>query len=208
MNEYFLEGVARLFVFLRQSYGTIHSPYITFRKLAVEKKLTSLLFILFFTLLYFAFTSLIRIGIESPFFLTLAFNRLCFFALLTYLLSVGLLYGLGRILKGEDNLRGVLLCWGYSLLPTLGWFFVTSIIYLFVPPPRTFSLPGKFLSFIFIMFSLVMLYWKGILYYLTLRFALKLDLMRILLITMVFLPIVCLYSVLLYRLEVFRIPFL
>jgi len=51
-------------------------------------------------------------------------------------------------------------------------------------------------------------FWKIILSYLALRFGMKLDLMRIFGILVVSLPILGVYSFGMYRLGIFRVPFL
>lgn len=188
-------------------WGILQTPYATYRQLIKESPL-QLLVIFGFVFTYFFFVSPIKLRSLHPFLLTLNTTRLSIVAFTSYFGISLLLYGLGKAFKGEGSLLSVFMAWGYSLIPTLIWFFATSLIYLILPPPRHFTLPGLAFSILFITFSASLLWWKGILYYLTLRFALKLDLPRIAGVSIIFFPIVILYSLFLYKFHVFKVPFL
>lgn len=199
----------KLFViFSRNLVLVINSPYIAFRKLSLGKDLGQSGYIFTLSFIYFTFASLLRSGLHSPYLLTLELNRLVFFSALGFLLSVILLFKLGQLFGGIGSIKGVFLCWSYTLIPTMIWFFVTSLVYLLIPPPRTTSFPGKAFSLLFITFSLALLFWKIILYYLTLRFSLKLDLIKILGVSLILVPLFCVYGVFMYKIGIFRIPFI
>lgn len=157
---------------------------------------------------YFAFAAAMRTGIENPFLLTVKLNLLIFVSFLGFMMMLGVFWLWGKIVGVKSNLRQIYTLWVFSLVPTLVWFFVTSFLYLVFPPPRTLSALGKLYSIVFIAFSTAILLWKIILYYLTLRFSLKLDLWKILQISTIVLPVVAVYSLLMYKWGVFRIPFL
>ncbi|MEK7166109.1 MAG: YIP1 family protein, partial [Patescibacteria group bacterium] len=142
-----------------------------------------------------------------PFILSLNVSRLFTVSLTTYIGICLLLLVLGKMVGGKPNLRAILLGWGYSLIPTLIWFFATSLFYLLLPPPRTETILGRSFSLIFNTFSLSLFFWKGMLYYLTLRFGMKLDLRQISVISVIFLPLLVVYAVLMYRFHIFRVPF-
>ncbi|MBI4066970.1 hypothetical protein HY407_01200 [Candidatus Gottesmanbacteria bacterium] len=199
----------KLFILFTRNLATlINSPYIAFRKLSKGEEVYQSIFIFLLAFIYFSFASAIRKGIRNPYLLTLELNRLIFFAALGFLFSILLLYKLGKLFGGSANLKGIFLSWSYSLIPTIIWFFVTSISYLLLPPPRTLSAPGQVFSLIFIAFSLALLFWKLVMYYLTLRFSLKLDLVKIMGISLIVAPLFGLYGLLMYRIGVFRIPFI
>jgi hypothetical protein len=63
-------------------------------------------------------------------------------------------------------------------------------------------------SLVYLLFSAVLFFWKAELYYLTLRFGMRLALKQILYVTVVFVPILCIYSVGMYHFGIFRIPFI
>lgn len=200
----------RSFIFFgRNLVGCFNSPYLTYRKLVIQKTdLHQTIFIPLFVILYFIFVATIRTGLKNPFLLTVKFNTLLFVSVLGFLMMLALFYISGRLVGGKGTLRQIYVLWVFSLVPTLMWFFVTSILYLILPPPRTISFLGKFYSVVFITFSLAVLLWKSILYYLTLRFALKLDLLRIVGISVFIIPVIFVYSFIMYRLGIFRIPFI
>jgi hypothetical protein len=165
-------------------------------------------FIFLFCLLYFLWATTIRIGLRNPFFLTIKFNLLVLGALLGFFLVIFLIMLLGKVFGGMGNTHRVFILWSYSLLPTLFWFFTTSILYILLPPPRTLSYLGKIYSLVFIAFSLSIFFWKMILYYLTLRFGLHFDLSKIGVATGIITPIILGYSLWMYRLGIFRVPFI
>lgn len=197
------------FLFLKNTFGCLNSPYITYRKLAQSKNaFSSLIFIFFLVFLYFSFSSFLRIGKFHPLLLTLKLNLLFLGAFLGFVLMVFSLYFLGKTVGGEGDWRKIILLWSYSLLPTLFWFFMTSFLSLLFPPPRTLSFLGKIYSLFFISFSLTLFFWKLILYYLTLRFGLKLDFLKILKVSFFLGPVVISYSILMYKLGIFKVPFI
>lgn len=200
----------RSFIFFgRNTIGCFNSPYLTFRKLSSDKTdLHQTFFIPILVIFYFIFVTSIRSSLQNPFLLTLKFNFLIFSALLGFGGLISLFYISGKLVGGEGSLRQIYVLWIYSIIPTLVWFFTTSILYLIAPPPRTVSIWGKLYSVVFIAFSISVLMWKIILYYLTLRFSLKLDLWRIVLVSALVIPLVLIYSLLMYRWGIFRIPFL
>lgn len=200
----------RLFIlFARNVYGTINKPYITFRKLAeTEKDFWQVIYIYIVIFSYFGLVSLARAGLRNPFLLTMEFNILIFGGLSGFAAVILLVYLFAMIYKVHTKITAIILLWSYTLLPTLIWFFGTTILYILLPPPRTLTVQGKIYSIIYIAFSIGLLYWKVILYYLTLRFALRIDLFRIILSSVFIWAYTFLYALIMYRLGIFRIPFI
>jgi hypothetical protein len=199
--------LTRLFVRVaRTIWGSIQTPYATYRQLVAESPLHVV--VLFgFVSAYFFLVSPIKLHSLNPFVLTLSATRLFVAVCLSFLLICWFLRLLGKIMGGTPTWRGILVAWGYSLVPTLLWFLATSIFYVVLPPPRRPTLPGIAFSLLYLTFSLSLFFWKGILYYLTLRFALKLDLKRIIGVSVIFIPTLLVYSLLLYYLGLFKVPF-
>lgn len=209
MYKLFLTSLKLLILFGRNSIGCINSPYITYRRLAEEKTdVRQSVYIFGLALGYFAFTVFVRSGIRNPYLLTMKYNSLFLGGAAAFFLMVLFLFLSGKVFKKQTRLPALILLWSYTLLPTLTWFLFTSLMYLLLPPPRTLSIWGKMYSVFFISFSLSLLLWKIILYYLTLRFGLRLDFWRIGIITAVLTPIITGYSILMYRMGIFRIPFI
>lgn len=206
MNSIITSLVFLVLGFFRNTWGSVHSPYATYR--ALHKEDPYQLFIVFFlTGLYFFLISPIRLHTLHPFLLTINASRLFTLSLAAYLGICGFLWGVGRVFKKSPELRAILLSWGYSLVPTLLWFFTTSLFYVVLPPPRYETWPGRMFSILYLAFSLSLFLWKGMLYYLTLRFTLKLDLQRIIVVSCVFFPLLLVYSWGMYQLGIFRVPF-
>lgn len=196
-------------LFAVYALGCLNNPYVTYRKLALEQKSQyHALFVAGFAVLYFAFASFIRIGKSYPFLLTFHFYVLIFSSLICFFVMVASMYGIGKLLGSKGSLKTVAILWLYSLLPTITWFFLTSILFLLLPPPRSEALSGKVFSIVFLTLTLALLFWKLILYYLTLRFALRVDLYKIGIITGFILPVVFGLSIFFYSMHIFRIPFL
>lgn len=203
-------GFIRSFIFFgRNLLGCINNPYITYRRLSAEESdLEQTVFIPILVILYFIFIATLRFGMGNPFFLTVKFNTLLFSSLFGFAMMLGIFYIGGRLVGSKGPLKQIYLLWVYTLVPTLLWFFITSILYILLPPPRTMTFWGKLYSVVFVAFSIAVLFWKIILYYLTLRFSLKLDLARIIQISILVIPTVLIYSLLMYEWGIFRIPFI
>ena len=201
--------VKGVILFLQNAWGSIQRPYETYRKLSEGKNLIQVVPIFILCLLYFAWTTLIHVGLSGhPLLISFNFFKLTSASIATFLLVVFALVWAGRLFGGRGSIKSVLLPWTYSLLPTLIWFFATSLLWLLFPPPRTLELSGKALSFTFLVFSWFLFFWKGVLYYLTLRFGMKLDFLKILGVSLIVFPLGFLYSILMYKLGIFRVPFL
>lgn len=198
------------FVFFgRNLIGCINAPYVTYRRLSNPKAdLIQTIFIPILVIFYFIFVATIRNGIQNPYLLTVKFNLLFFASAGGFLFMLCLFYLAGKLVGGKGSLRQIYTLWIFSLIPTLVWFFITSTLYLMLPPPRTISFWGKLYSVVFIAFSIAVLLWKVMLYYLTLRFSLKIDLYKITIVSTVVIPTIIIYSLLMYRWGIFRIPFL
>ncbi len=205
-----MERVAALFklvlAFTKNVWGSVRRPYATYRQFDREDPY-QLLIHMGLIALYFFLVSPVKLRTLHPFILSLNVSRLFTVSLTTYIGICLLLLVLGKMVGGKPNLRAILLGWGYSLIPTLIWFFATSLFYLLLPPPRTETILGRSFSLIFNTFSLSLFFWKGMLYYLTLRFGMKLDLRQISVISVIFLPLLVVYAVLMYRFHIFRVPF-
>lgn len=205
MEDTFLTTVVTLG---RNIVGLMTRPYETYRRIERTGSLWELVGIGVLLSLYFASAAIVKTASFRPFLLTRQFIVLATAVLLTYCVAVCLFWATGRIVGAKGTLKGLLLGWGYTLIPTLIWFLSTSILYVLIPPPRTTSVQGVIFSAVYLCFSAVLLFWKVILAYLSLRFGLKLDLARIFVVSIVVLPILSIYSAWMYRLGIFRIPFL
>lgn len=188
-----------LVAFCLRCAGLVVKPYETYRDIVEHAKYPELGWIGVIVSLYFLVASIVK---PSQWLLLIAG------AVITFCLSVWLILTVGRMFGGRGQSKGVILGWGYSYIPTLLWFWLTSFSFVLVPPPRTQSMYGILFSTLYLIVSFMLLFWKITLGYLTLRFGLRLDLGKILLTSAVVLPAMGLYSIFMYKFGLFRIPFI
>lgn len=197
-----------LYAFVRSVVGVVIRPYETYRKIISAGTLWELVPLGMLLSLYFAVNALVKAPAFRPFVLTRHFVKTSVSVAVTALFVSFLLWKIGMWLGGKGEYKRFFLGWAYTLIPTLCWFFLTSLLYVLFPPPRTTNPSGIILSVIFLTISTVLLFWKIMLSYLSLRFGLKLDLLRIFGVLLVSGPIIALYSIGMYRLGTFKVPFL
>lgn len=209
MVDFLVKMIRWGILFIRTSFGVMNSPYVTYRRLSGEKsEIGEVFYIYGISILYFVWVTILKTVPRNPFLLTVKLNVL----LLGTGIGIGVflctVYGMAKLVRSKGSFKTLFLLYSYSLLPTIIWFFATSLLYLFFPPPRTISILGKALSIVYIAFSMALLLWKFILYYLTIRFAFRLDVKKIIRVSLVSFPTVMLYALILYKLGIFRIPFI
>ena len=171
------------------------------RKISLENDYYQLLVILGIIFVYFKFVYFLK---NETYPATLIF--LLF--LLNFFLTITFFFLLSKLFNKESDWKSFLFTLSYAVLPTLIWFLSTSVLYIFLPPPRTFSLLGKTFSIIFTTYSLSLLIWKLILVYLAIRFSSKQNFFRIIYMIMFYLLWFIPYSIFLYYFKLFRIPFI
>lgn len=204
VDQIFLSGVA----FGRNSLGLILRPYETYRRIVDRGRMAELLPIGLLLTGYFALASLVKEASFRPFLLTRQFMVLAATAGVSFFLVSATLWTVGTIVGGKGRFLRFVLAWGYTMFPTVAWFLMTSILYLLLPPPRTTRTLGVAFSILYLVISATILFWKILLGYLSLRFALRLSLGKIAVVAVVAAPIFALYSFVMYRLGVFKVPFL
>ncbi|OGG01623.1 hypothetical protein A2Z33_07600 [Candidatus Gottesmanbacteria bacterium RBG_16_52_11] len=200
--------IAAFVLFLRSITGVALKPYETYRRITERSDTTETAYIGLVCLGYFALASLVRAPAFRPFILTRQFTVLSLSAALGFFLLTWVFWQAGTRLGGRGSFRSVAVGWGYTLVPTVLWFLVTSLLYIILPPPRTAAVSGILFSIFYLTFSAAMLGWKLLLGYLTLRFSLRIDLVRILGAGSIGALAIAVYSFVMYRLGIFRIPFI
>ncbi len=194
--------------FGRNVWGIITRPYETYRRIVEHGTYWELVYVGMSLFLYFVVASIVKTSLFRPYLLTRQFVVLSSAAGLTFFVVVFLFRCIGDVFGAKGSFKGLALGWGYSLLPTAAWFWMTSLLYVLIPPPRTTSVPGMIFSVLYLIISATLLFWKVTLSYLALRFGLRLDLGKIILVCVVVLPILGFYSFGMYRMGIFRIPFI
>ncbi len=194
--------------FGRNFFGIIIKPYETYRRIVDRGRLGELLWIGLLLVIYFGIASIVKTAAFRPFLLTKQFMVLAGGAGVSFLFVVGTLWQVTRLLGGRGNVISFTLAWGYTLVPTFFWFLGTSFLYVILPPPRTNRPEGILFSVFYLVLSATLFFWKCMLGYLTLRFGVKFDLPKILITLGIALPIIGVFSVVMYKLGIFRVPFI
>ena len=179
----------------------IFTPYKTMRKISQEKNYVQLIIIGCLVFGYFYWATKIKDFILPSYLMLMA-------VIFNLAITIVFFYFFFRLIKVSLNLKSLVFTYIYSLFPTLIWFFTNSLFYFFLPPPRTTSFLGNSFSIFFIAFSISLLAWKIILVYLALRFSAKQSFYRLIFALFIFGCFFLPYSLLLYQLKIFRIPFI
>ncbi|MDP1722404.1 MAG: hypothetical protein Q8L37_04275 [Candidatus Gottesmanbacteria bacterium] len=194
--------------FGRNTIGLVLRPYETYRRIVDRGSAWELVYVGVLAMLYFSLASVVKVAAFRPFLLTKQAVVLGAAASFTYLLVVWMSWYVGQRLGSKATFKSIAVGWGYTIIPTVCWFFMTSMLYVLLPPPRTTSAAGIAFSVLFLIVSATLFFWKLTLGYLALRFGLKFDLAKILTVVGIVGPIVGIWSWGLYRLGIFKVPFL
>lgn len=171
------------------------------RTISMEKDYGQLVVIFFFVVLYFQIAEKAKQELLPSVLSPIGF--LC-----TFTLTVVFFWSAAQVMKQAFHVKNFIFTLGYSLLPTLMWFTSNSLLFYFLPPPRTFSLLGKAFSIVFVSYSVSLLLWKIILFYLAIRFSSRMNFFAIVYMIILYLAVFIPYSLLLFHLRLFRIPFI
>jgi len=196
--------LASFFVLLKRFILLIISPYKTMRKISYEKDYYQPIIIISLVFIYFKFIYYLRDKIYPA-------TLIYFLFIINVLLTIIFFYLLSKLFsknKKEVTFSSFVFTFSYSLFPTIIWFLSTSILYIFLPPPRTFSILGKGFSIFFVAYSMSLLIWKLIIGYLAMRFSSKQNFFKIIYMIILYLIWFIPYSIFLYQFKLFRIPFI
>lgn len=194
--------------FTRRCIGIMSKPYETYRDLIQQSRPIEIVYIALLAGFYFALASVVKNPVFRPFLLTKQFIVLSGWAGLSFVVATLTLWYTGKMVGGKGEFYRVAVAWGYTLIPTVCWFFATSLLFVILPPPRTTNFTGILFSVVYLVFSATLLWWKLTLAYLVLRFGLKLDLVKITKVALMCVPVFVLWSYFVYRIGVFKVPFL
>lgn len=204
-----LSHVARAGVAFSQNIiGIVTRPYETYRRIVDRGTSWEMVYVGILLAFYFALASLVKTAAFRPFLLTRQFILLVSAAGVSFLVTVGVLWLAGRLVGGEGKFSVLVRAWAYTLVPTVLWFLFTSVLYVVLPPPRTTSVLGVAFSIVFLLCSAMLFWWKLQLGYLTLRFGMRLDLLKIMIVAAVSAVVLGFYSSGMYKLGIFKVPFI
>ncbi len=194
--------------FFRHFVGIIISPYETYRDIEKRGRTAEMVYIGLLVGLFFSLSSVVKIASFHPLLLSRYAFVLFVSALSGFGFIVSVLVLIGRLLGRQTSVGRISLLWAYTLIPTVVWFLFTSLLYVAIPPPRTTQITGVLLSIVYLVVSAMIFWWKLTLSYLTLRFGLKIDFRKILIVALATLPVILLWTYAMYALGVFKVPFL
>lgn len=194
--------------FFRHIRGIVTSPYETYRDIEKRGRIGELVYIGLLVFLYFSLSSVVKIASFHPLLLSQYTLVLFLAALSGFGVIVSLLLIIGRQVGSSATGMRLALLWGYTLVPTVVWFFFTSLLYVAFPPPRTTAATGIVLSIVYLVVSAMIFWWKLTLAYLTLRFGLKIDFGKIIIVVGIFIPVLALWTYTMYVFGVYKVPFL
>lgn len=196
-----IEIAAACFIVFKRFFSLIIAPYKTLRKISFEKDYLQVFVIFTLVFIYFYTANIFRKSAVHPVFIFVIFFFNFFF-------TVYFFYFLSKRFEKKARFSSFIFTFSYTLFPTLLWFFANSLIYAVLPPPRNFSFLGSFFSILFIGFSISLLFWKIILVYLAVRFSSQMGFFRIMYSVLLYICVFIPYTLLLYFLGIFRVPFL
>ncbi len=200
-KDLLIDFFSSFLIVIRRVILLIFTPYKTMRKISQEKDYMQITILLALILVYF---------LLSHYYRKEDFSGLAVFFvfLLGFFLTTSFFYLIAKTFKQKTNFSSYLFSFVYSMIPTLIWFGSNFVLYMVLPPPRTMSILGKGFSIFFTAYSLSLLLWKIILFYLAVRFSTRLNFFRIFYSICLYLCCFVPYSILLYQLKIFRVPFI
>lgn len=197
----FISVLTSLIIVLKRFIQLIFTPYKTMRKISNETDYLQIVIIFIFIFIYFRFSDVVKYG---------KFSSIPLFSIfiLQFMITCFFFYAFSCLFTKQIKFKPFVFTLTYFLLPTLLWFFSNSVLFLLLPPPRTSSFLGKGFSIFFITYSISLLIWKLILFYLAVRFSSRLSFFKIFYLILLYLSIIIPYSYILYSFKIFKIPFL
>lgn len=210
MEKILISIIASTILLFRNVFRVFKDPYTAMRDIAREKDMLQVVFVLVICCGYFAYAASIRHQTLNPFIVTTSAMASSIGFLATFGLSVAFLYVSGRMfhVSQKNVIRSLCSLSAYSLIPTLLWFYATSTLFLLLPPPRQLTAMGTFFSIVFVTYSLILLNWRFMLLYITIRFSLRTSFSTTMKIATLYLLLMMPYSMLLYKIGLFRVPFI
>ncbi len=213
MKSIVSEFFAVIIITLRRTTQLVSRPYVVMRNISKGFDIYQIATILVAVYLYFMYAVAIRHKVINPLVTsTSAFVTFGYF-FLTWILAISFYFVVGKILYKFGKAKPLsfdryVMLFAYSLIPTLLWFFMTSTLYLAFPPPRYETGLGKVFSLLFVVVSLTLLMWRVVLWYLSLRFSFRAQFFTIVAVMVIFMLWFVPYTIFMYKLGIFRIPFI
>lgn len=193
--------LASFIIVLRRSLLLMIRPYKTMFNIANEDDYLQVVEIFILVTFYYFAASFIRPFNIHPLILLLII-------LIQFIGTISFFYFFSKLYRKDISIKDFVFTFAYTYIPTLIWFIVNLILYIFLPPPRTLSVWGKGFSIVYVSFSFSILLWKFILFYLAVRLSSKLNIYKVSYMVIIYIAILIPYVLLIYFLKLFRVPFL
>jgi hypothetical protein len=210
MEHIIASFLASIILVFRNTYRLIQDPYKTMREIAKERDVVQILLIFSVCCCYFLYAATVRHGSIDPVIITSSAIISSISFITTFALFIVFIYLIGKKygVKHEDVVPRAVHLATYSLLPTLTWFWLTSTLFVLVPPPRHATPLGILFSIFFIIYSLTFLDLRIMMLYVTIRFSLRTSFQQTVKIMFIYFALFFPYSLILYKLGLFRVPFI
>ena len=118
--------LASLILFLKRALLLVLYPYKTMRRISRERDTAQLWIIFFFVFSYFLIADKVRLSADL-------FPLHFIVTMINFIFTVYFFYFLARLFSRETSLMPFIFTLGYSLIPTLIWFFANLILFVIFP---------------------------------------------------------------------------
>ena len=200
-NKLAAYSLATVVLFFQRFIGLIITPYKTMRKISQDTDKSQTIFIFIIVYIYFLLMQDLKEYMYPSYIMFFIF-------LVNFLITVVFFRGVSWILHGNAHSIKIIHTLAYSLMPTLIWFISNSILFVILPPPHSYTMYGKLFSIFFLSYSISLLIWKIMLFYLAIRFSTGMKFLSICYVVMLYLCIFLPATFFLYQLQIFRVPFI
>lgn len=200
-NKFISLSLVTVLIFLQRFIGLIITPYKTMRKISQDTDKAQVICIFILVYIYFFLMQRLKEYAYPSYVIFVIF-------FLNFLVTVLFFRGMSRLLHGNAHVMKIVPTLAYGLIPTLIWFISNSILFVILPPPHSYTMYGKLFSIFFLSFSISLLIWKIMLFYLAVRFSTGMKFITICYIVLLYLCIFLPATFFMYQLQVFRVPFI
>lgn len=189
--------------FFRRVFLLVVSPYKTMRTIYFDGTYKETYFIFMMIFIYFNLSNYVKNETSNP-------VLLLAIVLVQLIMTISFFGIFSKIinLNKKFYFKKYFTLFSYSLIPTIVFFYVNTLLYGILPPPRSNTVLAEIFSIMFISFATSIFFWKIIILYLAVRYSTALKFFTILYTILIYISIVLPYSILLLKLNLFRIPFL
>lgn len=201
------ELILSIIVLIKFGIGLITYPYKTIRSVLNLSCNNQIIILFLISYIYFILSSITRNNNKLYEVLFIA-NRSWIVFIFNYCITIIFFYTISILLHSKTKLIYLIKSFALSMIPTLIWFYSTLFLYILYHPGIIGGNILYGLSVLYIIFSLVLLFWRFQLLYISVRLSTGLSFFKLIYAILLFIIWYIPYSILLYYLGIFRVPFL